>query len=78
MPEEDYSGALSNNYPELDLMTPINQVNNINQESTVVNQQSQQSLSQEEQNASLQNLQYTAKIYTQSQSESSNVFRNNM
>ncbi|XP_033224380.1 MLX-interacting protein-like isoform X2 [Belonocnema kinseyi] len=77
VPEEDYSGALSNNYPELDLMTPMNQTNNINQQA-VVNQQSQQSLTQAEQNASLQNLQYTAKIYTQSQPESSNVFRNNM
>lgn len=78
VPEEDYSGALSNNYPELDLMTPMNQVNDLSQDSALISQQTEHSHSQNEQNTSLQNLQYTAKIYTQSQQESINVFRNNM
>ena len=78
MPEEDYSGTLNSNYSELDLMTPINQVTQISEESVVVNQEAQQPFSQEGQNVNLQNLQYTAKIYTQTQPESSNVFRNNM
>lgn len=58
-------------------MTPINQMNEIGEDPTIKNEQQQQ-LPQEEQEASMQNLQYTAKIYTQPQPEVANVYRNNM
>lgn len=72
---------LNTNYSDLDLMTPINQMNEIGEDPTIKNEQvsqHQQQLPQEEQEASMQNLQYTAKIYTQPQPEATNVYRNNM
>lgn len=84
VPEEDdmfRNSSLNTNYSDLDLMTPINQMNEIGEDPTTIkNEQTsqQQQLSQEEQEASMQNLQYTAKIYTQSQPESANVYRNNI
>lgn len=82
VPEEDdmfRNGSLNTNYSDLDLMTPINQINEIGNNSTIKNEQaSQQQLPQEEQVASMQNLQYTAKIYTQPQPEAANMYRNNM
>jgi len=85
VPEEDdmfRNSSLNTNYPDLDLMTPINQINEIGEDSTIKNeqaaQQQQPQLSQEEQEASMQNLQYTAKIYTQPQPEAANIYRNNM
>lgn len=61
-------------------MTPINQMNEIGEDPTTIKneQASQQQLSQEEQEASMQNLQYTAKIYTQPQADSASVYRNSM
>jgi len=65
-------------------MTPINQMNEIGEDPTtlkneqVSQQQQPQQLSQEEQAASMQNLQYTAKIYTQPQSEAASVYRNSV
>lgn len=70
------SSSLNANYSDLDLMTPINQMNEIGEDPTIKNEQQQ--LPQEEQEASMQNLQYTAKIYTQPQPEVANVYRNNM
>lgn len=59
-------------------MTPITQMNEINEDPTIKNEQSPQ-LAQEAQDvANMQNLHYTAKIYTQPQPESSGVYRNNM
>lgn len=83
VPEEDdmfRNSSLNTNYSDLDLMTPINQMNEIGENPTIKNEQTsqQQQLSQEEQDASIQNLQYTAKIYTQPQPESANVYRNSM
>lgn len=74
VPEEDdmfRSGQLNNNYPELDLMSPMNELSDISENVPIVNQQNTQ-----QQNANTQLLQYTAKIYTQP--ESTDVFRNNM
>lgn len=73
------NSSLNANYPDLDLMTPMNQMNELSQESAVKNDQAsqQQALTQDEQSGTIQNLQYTAKIYTQSQPEP-NAFRNNM
>ncbi|XP_012272850.1 MLX-interacting protein isoform X2 [Orussus abietinus] len=84
VPEEDdmfRSSTLNSNYPELDLMTPIHQVNQINEEPPVAIQQQapqQQQLTTDEQDGSLQNLQYTAKIYTQPESQATGVFRNSV
>ncbi|KAL6445149.1 hypothetical protein ACFW04_002202 [Cataglyphis niger] len=84
VPEEDdmfRNSSLNTNYSDLDLMTPINQMNEIGENPTTIkNEQTsqQQQLSQEEQDASIQNLQYTAKIYTQPQPESANVYRNSI
>ncbi|XP_050466241.1 MLX-interacting protein isoform X1 [Cataglyphis hispanica] len=84
VPEEDdmfRNSSLNTNYSDLDLMTPINQMNEIGENPTTIkNEQTsqQQQLSQEEQGASIQNLQYTAKIYTQPQPESANVYRNSI
>lgn len=84
MPEEDdmfRNSNLNANYADLDLMTPINQVNEIGEDPTTIKNEQvsqQQQLPQEEQEASMQNLQYTAKIYTQPQPETANVYRNNM
>lgn len=77
------NSSLSANYSDLDLMTPINQMNEIGEDPTTLkneqtSQQQPQQLSQEEQAASMQNLQYTAKIYTQSQSEAASVYRNSV
>jgi len=58
-------------------MTPINQMNEIGEVPTIKNEHTVQ-LSQEEQEANMQNLQYTAKIYTQPQPETANMYRNNM
>lgn len=81
VPEEDdmfRNSTLNTNYPDLDLMTPMNQINELSQEATVKNEQaSQQALVQDEQAGTIQNLQYTAKIYTQPQPEPTNAFRNN-
>lgn len=83
VPEEDdmfRNSSLNTNYSDLDLMTPINQMNEIGEDPTIKNEQApqQQQLPQNEQGASMQNLQYTAKIYTQPQPEAANVYRNNM
>ncbi|KAL0120328.1 hypothetical protein PUN28_008168 [Cardiocondyla obscurior] len=83
VPEEDdmfRNSNLNTNYSDLDLMTPINQINEIGEDPTIKSEQvtQQQQLPQEEQAANLQNLQYTAKIYTQSESEAANVYRNNI
>ncbi|XP_076674061.1 MLX interacting protein mondo isoform X3 [Andrena cerasifolii] len=83
VPEEDdmfRSGALNASYPDLDLMTPMNQMNELDQESAVKNEQSSQqaALPQNDQGNPIQNLQYTAKIYTQPQPEPTNTFRNSM
>ncbi|XP_011159268.2 MLX-interacting protein isoform X1 [Solenopsis invicta] len=82
VPEEDdmfRNNTLNTNYSDLDLMTPINQMNEIGEHPTIKNEQtSQQQLPREEQEASMQNLQYTAKIYTQPQPEATNVYRNNI
>jgi hypothetical protein len=60
-------------------MTPINQINEIGEDSTTIkNEQISQQLPQEGQEASMQNLQYTAKIYTQPQPEAASLYRNNM
>lgn len=81
VPEEDdmfRSTPLNTSYPDLDLM-PMNQLNELGQESVKNEQASQQAaLSQDDQGNSIQNLQYTAKIYTQPQPEPTNAFRNNM
>ncbi|KAK2587911.1 hypothetical protein KPH14_004004 [Odynerus spinipes] len=79
VPEEDdmfRGGNLNTNYPDLDLMTPINQMNELSNEAASKNERSA-GLSQEQGNA-MQDLHYTAKIYTQPQPESSSVYRNNM
>ncbi|XP_076289284.1 MLX interacting protein mondo isoform X2 [Lasioglossum baleicum] len=80
VPEEDdmfRNSTLNSNYPVLDLMAPINQMNEMGQESAVKNEQAPQStLSQNDQSNTMQNLQYTAKIYTQP--EPTNAFRNNI
>lgn len=74
------NSTLNANYPDLDLMTPMNQINELSQESAVKNEQAshQPALAQNEQGGTIQNLQYTAKIYTQPQPEPTNAFRNNM
>nr|XP_031840894.1 carbohydrate-responsive element-binding protein isoform X7 [Nomia melanderi] len=80
VPEEDdmfRNSTLNSSYPVLDLMTPMNQMNELAQESVVKNGQAPQSaLPQNDQANTIQNLQYTAKIYTQP--ESTNTFRNNI
>ncbi|XP_017886575.1 carbohydrate-responsive element-binding protein isoform X3 [Ceratina calcarata] len=82
VPEEDdmfRNSTLNANYPDLDLMTPMNQINELSQESAVKNGQASQqaTLGRDEQgDTSIQNLQYTAKIYTQP--EQTNSFRTNM
>ncbi|KOC70883.1 MLX-interacting protein [Habropoda laboriosa] len=82
VPEEDdmfRNSALNANYADLDLMTPMNQMNELSQESAVKNEASQQAaLAQDEQGGTIQNLQYTAKIYTQPQPEPTNAFRSNI
>lgn len=84
VPEEDdmfRNSSLNANYSDLDLMTPINQMNEIGEDPTIKNEhtsQQQQQLPQEEQETNMQNLQYTAKIYTQPQPEVANMYRNNM
>ncbi|CAK9810051.1 MLX-interacting protein [Anthophora plagiata] len=79
VPEEDdmfRNSALNANYADLDLMTPMNQINELSQDSAVKNEASQQAaLAQDEQGGTIQNLQYTAKIYTQPQPEPTNAFR---
>ncbi|CAL7947676.1 unnamed protein product [Xylocopa violacea] len=84
VPEEDdmfRNTTLNANYPDLDLMTPMTQINELSQESAVKNEQASQqqpTLTQDEQSGTIQNLQYTAKIYTQPQPEPTNAFRNNI
>ncbi|KAH0953967.1 hypothetical protein HN011_005474 [Eciton burchellii] len=82
VPEEDdmfRNSSLNTNYSDLDLMTPINQINEIGEDSTTIkNEQISQQLPQEGQEASMQNLQYTAKIYTQPQPEAASLYRNNI
>ncbi|XP_014489484.1 PREDICTED: protein WBSCR14 homolog isoform X2 [Dinoponera quadriceps] len=85
VPEEDdmfRNSSLNANYSDLDLMTPITQMNEINENPAIKNEQSsrqqQQTLAQEAQNANMQNLHYTAKIYTQPQPESSAIYRNSI
>ncbi|KAK9295595.1 hypothetical protein QLX08_010145 [Tetragonisca angustula] len=83
VPEEDdmfRNSTLNANYPDLDLMTPMNQINELSQESAVKNDQTAQqpALAQDEQGSTIQNLQYTAKIYTQPQPEPTNTFRNDI
>ncbi|CAD1471883.1 unnamed protein product, partial [Heterotrigona itama] len=83
VPEEDdmfRNSTLNANYPDLDLMTPMNQINELSQESAVKNEQTAQqpTLAQDEQGGTIQNLQYTAKIYTQPQPEPTNTFRNDI
>ncbi|XP_033185127.1 MLX interacting protein mondo isoform X3 [Bombus vancouverensis nearcticus] len=83
VPEEDdmfRNSTLNTNYPDLDLMTPMNQINELSQESAAKNEQASQqpALAQNEQGGTIQNLQYTAKIYTQPQPEPTNAFRNNI
>ncbi|XP_076232420.1 MLX interacting protein mondo isoform X2 [Calliopsis andreniformis] len=83
VPEEDdmfRNTSLNANYPDLDLMTPMNQINELGQESVVKNEQTSQqaTLQQDNQGNTIQNLQYTAKIYTQPQPEPTNAFRNSM
>ncbi|EFN77615.1 MLX-interacting protein [Harpegnathos saltator] len=88
VPEEDdmfRNNSLNANYSDLDLMTPITQMNEINEDPTIKSEQSpqqqqqqQQTLAQEVQDANMQNLHYTAKIYTQPQPESSSVYRNSI
>lgn len=82
VPEEDdmfRNSSLNTNYSDLDLMTPINQMNEIGEDPTTIkNEQTSQQQLQEEQETSMQNLQYTAKIYTQPQPESANVYRNSI
>lgn len=81
VPEEDdmfRNSTLSTNYSDLDLMTPINQMNEIGEDSTTIKNEQTSQLPQEEQEANMQNLQYTAKIYTQPQADSASVYRNSM
>ncbi|XP_011881739.1 PREDICTED: MLX-interacting protein isoform X2 [Vollenhovia emeryi] len=82
VPEEDdmfRNSSLNTNYSDLDLMTPINQMNEIGGDPTIKNEPvSQQQLPREEQGADMQNLQYITKIYTQPQPEATNVYRNNI
>lgn len=92
VPEEDvFNGAasLSNSYPDLDLMGPINQVSGMSDSSVMgaaaaaatsaaAAAAAGQSMQTEEPSVSLQNLQYTAKIYTQAQQNAAGVFRNNV
>ncbi|EZA59767.1 MLX-interacting protein isoform X2 [Ooceraea biroi] len=83
VPEEDdmfRSSSLNANYSDLDLMTPINQINEIGEDPTTIKneQPSRQLPQQEEQEASMQNLQYTAKIYTQPQPEAASLYRNSI
>ncbi|XP_076627235.1 MLX interacting protein mondo isoform X2 [Colletes latitarsis] len=79
VPEEDdmfRSGALNSNYSDLDLMTPMNQMNELGQDSSVKNTPVSAALPQDEQGTAIQNLQYTAKIYTQP--EPTSTFRNSI
>ncbi|XP_011635582.1 MLX-interacting protein isoform X2 [Pogonomyrmex barbatus] len=84
VPEEDdmfRNSSLNANYSDLDLMTPINQINEIGEDPLTIKSgqaSQQQQLPREEQEASMQNLQYTAKIYTQPQPEAASVYRNNI
>ncbi|XP_011689721.1 PREDICTED: MLX-interacting protein isoform X2 [Wasmannia auropunctata] len=90
VPEEDdmfRNSGLNTTYADLDLMTPINPMNEIGEGPTIKNEQTAQQQQQQqqqqqlpqEQEASMQNLQYTAKIYTQSQPEAAaNMYRNNI
>ncbi|XP_032679686.1 MLX-interacting protein isoform X2 [Odontomachus brunneus] len=78
---DDIMDTLNKLEPLQDLMTPITQMNELNEDPTMKNEQSpqqQQSLVQEAQDANMQNLHYTAKIYTQPQPESSSVYRNSI
>lgn len=66
--------SLNANYPDLDLMTPINQINEMGEDPTTIkNGQASQQLPQGE-----QHLQYTAKIYTHPQPEAAGLYRNSM
>ncbi|XP_020299898.1 carbohydrate-responsive element-binding protein isoform X3 [Pseudomyrmex gracilis] len=85
VPEEDdifRNSSLNANYSDLDLMTPINQMNEIGEAPVTIKnehtpqQQQHHQLPREEQETTMQNLQYTAKIYTQPQSGAPSVFRN--
>lgn len=79
VPEEDdmfRNSSINANYSDLDLITSINQINEIGEDPTTI--KNEQQLPQEEQEASMQNLQYTAKIYTQPQPEAANLYRNSM
>lgn len=70
-------GSLNPNYPDIDLMTPINQMNELNEEATSKDERSSTILPEERGNG-MQNLQYTGKIYNQTEAESSSVYRNDM
>ncbi|XP_034942198.1 MLX-interacting protein isoform X2 [Chelonus insularis] len=81
VPEEEdifRSGGLSSNYSDLDLMTSLNQESNQINEAPVTNNSQapvQTIVQRQNQSPDSQNLQYTAKIYTQPQE--SNVYRSN-
>ncbi|XP_043489443.1 MLX-interacting protein-like isoform X2 [Polistes fuscatus] len=80
VPEEEdmfRGGTLNTNYPDLDLMTPMNQMNELNEEVTSKDERSSTALSEEQGNG-MQNLHYTGKIYNQSEAESSSVYRNDI
>ncbi|XP_043667648.1 MLX-interacting protein-like isoform X1 [Vespula pensylvanica] len=81
VPEEEdmfRGGSLNASYPDIDLMTPINQMNELNEEATSKDERSSTVLSEERGNG-MQNLHYTGKIYNQSEAaESSSVYRNDM
>lgn len=75
------NSSLNANFSDLDLMTPINQMNEIGEDPTVKNEQNSQqpqTLPQVGQQASMQNLHYPVKVYTQPQPESADVYRNNL
>lgn len=80
VPEEEdmfRGGSLNPNYPDIDLMTPINQMNELNEEATSKDERSSTVLPEERGNG-MQNLQYTGKIYNQTEAETSSVYRNDM
>ncbi|XP_053988870.1 carbohydrate-responsive element-binding protein isoform X2 [Hylaeus volcanicus] len=81
VPEEDdmfRNSTFNSNYSDLDLMTPMTQVNEMGPDAAVKNTPTTQqaTLPQDDQPNVIQNLQYTAKIYTQP--EPTNTFRNSI
>ncbi|XP_011503431.1 PREDICTED: MLX-interacting protein [Ceratosolen solmsi marchali] len=79
VPEEDvFHNASLNNYPELDLIVPLNEMNNMTETSIMPVIPNTHPVHMNDQTTTLQNHQYAGKIFTEPEQDTIGVFRNNV